>query len=53
MNKDKKTGLSFGCKTVNEFADKVVQNFFENDVIGSIKANEKGFIQIKVNDKFV
>jgi arginyl-tRNA synthetase len=53
MNKDKKTGTSFECKTVNEFAEKVVSNFYENEIIGSIKANEKGFIQIKVNDKFV
>lgn len=53
MNKNKKEGTAFGCKTVVEFAEKIVENFFENDIIGSIKSNEKGFLQIKVKDQFV
>ena len=29
-NKDKKLGTSFGCKNVEEFAQKIVDNFYEN-----------------------
>jgi arginyl-tRNA synthetase len=53
LNLNKKEGTSFGCKTVAEFAQKVAQNYFENDYIGSIQANEKGFLQIRVKDSFV
>ena len=53
MNRDKKTGTSLGCKTVVEFANKIVESFKQNDIIGSIKANDKGFLQIKVKDSFV
>ena len=53
MRKNKKEGQSCGCKTVAEFAAKVAEHFYENEYIGSIKANDKGFLQIKVKDAFV
>ena len=27
VNKDKATGIAFGCKTIEEFAQKIVDNF--------------------------
>jgi hypothetical protein len=33
---------------VVEFAKKIAESFYENEVIGSIHANEKGFLQIKI-----
>jgi len=53
VNRNKKEGTSFGCKTVAEFAQRVAQSYYENDYIGSIKANDKGFLQIRVKDSFV
>ena len=53
MRKNKKEGTSCGCKTVAEFANKVTEHFYENEFVGSIKANEKGFLQIKVKDSFI
>jgi arginyl-tRNA synthetase len=42
-----------GCKSVEEFAQKIVENFYENDVIKSISAHDKGFIRIKVKDSLI
>lgn len=53
VHRNKKEGTSFGCKTVVEFARKATESFYENDYIGAIHANEKGFLQIKVKDKFI
>lgn len=52
-NKDKKLGTSLGCKSVEEFAQKIVDNFYENDTIKSISVHDKGFIRIKVKDSLV
>lgn len=53
IHRNKKEGTTFGCKTVVEFAKRIEENFFENEYVSSIKANEKGFLQIKVKDSFV
>ena len=53
VHKNKKEGTSFGCKNVVEFAKKIEENFFENEYVSSLKANEKGFLQIKLKDQFV
>lgn len=53
VHKNKKEGTSFGCKTVVEFAKKIEENNFENPYVSSMTANNKGFLQIKLNDKFV
>lgn len=53
MNKEKGTGTAFGCKTVEEYAQKIVDSFHENEVIGSLICKEKGFIQIKVKDSLI
>lgn len=53
INKNKKEGTAFGCKTVAEFARKAADHFQENEFVGSVTANEKGFLQIKVKDSFV
>ncbi len=53
VHRNKKEGTSFGCKTVAEFAKKAAESFYENEYIGSLYVNEKGFIQIKVKDTFV
>lgn len=53
MNKDKKTGVSLGCKTVEEFAQKIVDSFYENDVIQEISVHDKGFIRIRVKNTLV
>lgn len=36
-----------------EFAKRIEENFIENEYVSSIKANEKGFLQIKVKDTYV
>jgi arginyl-tRNA synthetase len=38
---------------VVEFAKRIEENFIENEYVSSIKANEKGFLQIKVKDTYV
>lgn len=53
VHKNKKEGHTFGCKSVAEFAKKIEENFTENEYVSSLKANQKGFLQIKLNDKFV
>jgi len=53
VHRNKKEGTTFGCKTVVEFAKKATESFFENDYISVMHANEKGFLQIKVKDKFI
>jgi arginyl-tRNA synthetase len=53
VHRNKKEGTTFGCKTVVEFARKATESFFENDYISLMHANEKGFLQIKVKDKFI
>jgi len=53
IHRNKKEGTTFGCKTVVEFAKRIEENFFENEYVSSVKANEKGFLQIKVKDTFV
>ena len=53
IHRNKKEGTTFGCKTVAEFAKRIEENFFENEYVSSVKANEKGFLQIKVKDTFV
>jgi arginyl-tRNA synthetase len=53
VHKNKKEGTTFGCKTVVEFAKKVEESYFENEVVSSIKTNQKGFLQIKLQDKFI
>ena len=53
MNKDKATGTAFGCKTIEEFAQRIVENFHENEVIGSLSVHDKGFIRIKVKDSLI
>ena len=53
VHRNKKEGTTFGCKTVVEFAKKIEEHFYENEYIGSIRANEKGFLQIKVKDSYV
>ena len=52
-NKDKKTGTALGCKSAEQFAQKIVDNFYENDVIKSISTQDKGFIRIKLKDSLV
>ena len=53
MNKDKKTGVSLGCKSVEEFAQKIVDHFYENEVIREISVHDKGFIRIKVKETLI
>ena len=53
VNRNKKEGTTFRHKTVVDFAKAVQANFYENEYISSIQANEKGFLKIKVNDRFV
>ena len=53
MNKDKKEGTALGCKSVEEFAQKIVDNLQENEVIGSMSVHDKGFIRIKVKDSLI
>ena len=38
-HRNKKEGTTFGCKTVVEFAKIIEANFYENEFIGSIRAN--------------
>lgn len=53
MNKDKKTGISLGCKSVEEFAQKIVDNLYENEVIQELQVHDKGFIRIKVKNSLI
>ena len=53
MNKDNKTGDSLGCKSVEEFAQKIVDSLHENDVIQSLAVHDKGFIRIKVKEELI
>ena len=53
VHKNKQEGTSFGCKSVVEFAKKIEENHFENEYVSSVTANKKGFLQIKLKDKFV
>lgn len=39
VHRNKKEGTTFGCKTVVEFAKIIEANFYENEFIGSIRAN--------------
>ena len=53
VHRNKKEGHTFGTKSVVEFAKKIEESFFENDVLSSVTANQKGFLQIKLKDKFI
>lgn len=53
VHRNKKEGNTFGCKTVVEFARKATESFFENEYISVMQANEKGFLQIKLKDRFI
>ena len=53
MNKDKKTGISLGCKSVEEFAQKIVDSLYENEVIQELQVHDKGFIRIKVKNSLI
>lgn len=53
VNKDKKTGTSFGFKTLQEFAQHIVDAMEPNGVIRTLKANEKGFIQVWLADELI
>jgi|JI10StandDraft_1071094.scaffolds.fasta_scaffold906139_3 arginyl-tRNA synthetase len=53
VHKNKKEGTAFGCKTVPEFAKKIEEGFIDNPYVGSVIANPKGFLQIKLKDSFI
>lgn len=53
VHRNKKEGTTFGCKTVAEFAKAVAEGIIPNEYVGSIQANDKGFLQIKLKDSFI
>lgn len=53
MNLNKKEGLSLGCKSLTEFAERVIASLPANKVISTAKTNEKGFIQIWLHDELI
>lgn len=53
MNKNKADGTSFGCKTLQEFSQRVVDVFQPNNFIKKLSTNEQGFIRVWLEDKLV
>jgi hypothetical protein len=46
MHKDKKTGLSLGCGSARELAERICAAEFNKFLISELKPSEQGFIQV-------
>jgi hypothetical protein len=53
MNLNKKEGQSLGCKSVKDFAEKVISSLPGNHVISKAQTNDKGFIQVWLHDQLI
>jgi len=50
-NKDKKSGLALGCKSVEEMASKIATEFKSDGIIKSIETTDNGFLRINICDE--